>query len=67
VELLSSPKQENKHHKYLICAWSTRISLLVRVVLLKEAFYHSEGVDILYCILRGSGSKISSFMPSACI
>jgi hypothetical protein len=36
-------------------------------VLLKEAFYHYEGVDILYCIWRGSGSKISSFMPSACI
>jgi hypothetical protein len=34
----------------LICAWSARISLLVRVVLLKEAFYHYEGVDILYCI-----------------
>jgi len=38
----TSPKQEKrcitKHHKYLICAWSTRISLLVRVVLLKEMF-----------------------------
>jgi len=70
VEILSPNRKTGcitKHHKYLICAWSTRISLLVIAVLLKETFYHSEGVDILSGVWRGLGSKIFSLMPSACI